>query len=152
MTKEIAEIIEKNLPAQVGEVLKKVIEQGQKDAETVSLQTQMIGKLTKEKGELIAEIEKYKLFDNRNSKLEEKEIAVAEGERNLKISILEYKLQTESDKSKFVMDVTMGLVRNTNYRRTLVDNQNEFGTVRDQYGNAVPVNKSQSSSETKTEE
>lgn len=150
MTDEIKAIIEKNLPAQVGDSLKLVLEQGKKDSETVKQQKEQIEKLLKtlqEKEELILT---YKKFDERNSALEAREKACEMQERDLKVKTLEYQLEAEKSKTVFSQNVALGLVRNTEYRRDLFDSVSS--PQLDQYGNIIYANKTQNSTETKKAE
>lgn len=151
MTDEIKAIIEKNLPAQVGETLKKVLEQGKKDSETVEQQAEQIKKLLKTAQEKDELIQNYKKFDERNSALEAREKACEMQERDLKVKTLEYQLEAEKSKTVFSQSVALGLVRNTEYRRDLFDTVSD-NSGRDQYGNTIYTNKTQNSTETKRAE
>lgn len=121
MTEEIKAIIEKSLPAQVGDVLKQRLEQAEKDAVKVRLQEEAL----QSKNAAIAKLEKqvadYKKMDERNAALEAREKAVTDGERNLKVSTLEFQLTAEKEKTQFSKDVALGLVRNTEYKKTVFD-------------------------------
>lgn len=148
MELEIKAIIEKNLPAHVGEVLRTKLEQADKDAKRVTI---LENELKQEKSQvefLQKEIRTYKAFDERNASLDNREKEVESKERELKINTLEYQLNAEKDKTKFSQDVALGFVRNSEYRRTLFDNVSE--PYRDQYGNTQYQSKSQNSEETKT--
>ena len=69
---------------------------------------------------------------------------------NLDLEMLKFQLEVEKDKSVFTKEIALGLVRNTEYRRNIFDNTSEPGG-KDQYGLPIYVNKSQHSTETKTE-
>ncbi len=148
MENEIKEIIKKNLPAHVGDILKTRLEQADKDAELCkTLQESLKNKL-----EIIANNEKqlteYLKFDNRNSSLEGREKAVAESERNLEIEKLKFQLASEKEKTDFTKQVAIGLVRNTEYRRVAFNNESNSGG-RDQFGNQLFETKNISQTETK---
>lgn len=130
---EIKTIIEKHLPSQVGDVLKKTLEQAEKDAIKVNQQEQSLINKNHTITELEKEIAKYQKFDERNATLEAREKTVSDGERNLKISTLEFQIQCEREKAEFSKQVALGLVRNTEYRKNIFDNQNTPYT--DKYGN-----------------
>lgn len=149
MKQEIKEIIQKNLPAQVGEVLRETLEQAEKDAEQVKILSENINKKTFEIKNLHYEIEEYRKFDERNQQLEQREKDVANKERNLTIQQLTYELNSEKEKTQFSKDVALGLVRNTEFRKSIFDNTTEPGG-KDQYGNQYYVNKTQNSTEKKT--
>jgi hypothetical protein len=146
-TKEkIEKAITESLPAQVGETLRKELERIPKlEAEVkrltndYSLTSHEVVRLQQENQKLREEISKHSLLDQR-------EKVISEKERNLKIEELAYQLQAEKDKTDFTKQVALGLVRNTEYRRTLMDSVND--PWRDQYGNIMYSNKTQNSEET----
>lgn len=131
---EIQEIIKKNLPAHVGDVLKKRLEQADNDANELKSYKQAVVDRDKTIAEQQKRIEEYKAFDIRNSTLESREKAVAEQERNQKVAALEYQLNSEKEKTKLVTDVAMGLVRNTEYKKTIWDNESQ-ASYTDSHGN-----------------
>lgn len=132
MEQEIKDVIAKNLPAQVGEVLKTRLEQAERDALAIKSLEAVIDKLRSEQRLQENRIREYKLNDDRNSTLEMREKVVAVTERVLAIKTLEYQLQSEKDKTKFVQDVSMGLVRNIDYRKNVYDSVSR--PVTNQYG------------------
>lgn len=149
MQDEFKAIIEKNLPAQVGDVLKTRLEQAEKDSDTVKNQNEKI----KDLNEIIDKLENiiigYREFDKRNAELETREIKIKEEERNLKIKTLEYQLACEQEKTSFTKEVAMGLVRNTTYRESIFDNENSQGYY-DHKNNWIPTNITKSSTKNKT--
>lgn len=152
MQEELKAVIEKNLPAQVGETLKQRLAQAETDAKLVQTQLTRIASLEDTVKRLENTVNEYRKNDERNAALDAREQKVQEAERNLKIASLEYQLQTERDKSQFTRDVALGLVRNTTYRRHIFDSENQNG-YQGPNGNWVyptPVNKSLD--ETKTTE
>lgn len=148
METEIKAIIEKNLPAQVGDVLKQRLEQAEKDASKVKLQQQEIETKVEVIRLLEARLNDYSEFDSRNSLLEAREKTVDQTERNLKIETLEFQILAEKEKTQFAKDVALGLVRNTEYKRTLFDSKST--PMNDQYGNTQYPTATQNSDETKT--
>lgn len=133
MEAEFKSIIEKNLPAQVGDVLKRRLEQADIDANRVKEVENLLEARNSHIENLKSEIVGYKKFDERNSTLMVREAAADEKERNFKIVSLEYQLLAEKDKTKFSMDVAMGLVRNTEYKRDVFNSKTGPEGV-DQYG------------------
>ena len=121
MEKECKAIIEKHMPEQVGDVLKKRLKQAEEDAIKLKQQNELLVNNNLTITNLEKVISNYKNFDERNSNLEVREKAVAESERNLQIKKLEYELASEKEKTQFSKDVAMGLVRNTEYRKQKVD-------------------------------
>lgn len=150
MEAEIKAIIEKNLPEQVGDLLKQRLEQAETDAGIVKLQNEKLINKNATIAELENQISVYKKMDERNSLLEAREKLVNDSERGLKIATLEFQLLAEKEKTEFSKNVAMGLVRNTEYKRTLFDSQSE--PCKDQYGNTSYVNKTQNSNENKSAE
>ena len=54
----------------------------------------------------------------------------------LKVIELEIKLSNEQEKSIFVKNVALGLVRNIEYRKSIFDSESSQVPVSDQYGNS----------------
>ena len=127
MTEEIKAIIEKSLPAQVGDVLKATLEQAKIDAEKVKQQESSL----KDRDVVIVSlknaIDSYKAFDNRNSALETREKSVEVAERDLKVKTLEFQLTAEKEKTEFSKSVALGLVRNIEYRKNIFDSETQTG-------------------------
>lgn len=151
MEAEFKAIIEKNLPAQVGDVLKKRLEQADSDASRVKSldaalldRDQMIGRLS-------ATIAEYKKLDERNAALEAREKACDTQERDLKVKTLEYQLQSEKDKTQFSKDVALGLVRNAEFRKSVFDNETQ-ASYYDAQGRYITPNVNKSLTQTKTQD
>lgn len=119
--------IKESLPQQVGEELKKVLEKAKKDEEDLKIARNSIICLEADVKSLKTEIEKYQKFDNRNAVLDAREKEINEKERSLKIEELEYKLNSEKEKTEFTKGVALGLVRNTEYRKTIFDSETPGG-------------------------
>lgn len=144
METEIKAIIEKNLPAQVGDVLKLRLEQAEKDVVKVKQQEEALQSKNVTITGLEKQVADYKKFDERNATLEAREKAVADGERNLKVATLEFQLTAEKEKTQFSKDVALGLVRNTEFRKHIFDSENQQGYqgANGQWIYPTPVNKS----------
>jgi non-canonical purine NTP pyrophosphatase (RdgB/HAM1 family) len=116
---EINKAIEKDLPNQVGENLRKMLEQGKQDAEKVI----QLNRVNLNQSETITRheetIKEYQKLDARNAELEAREKAVKDKEIQQKIDELTYQLAAEKDKTTFSQNVAMGLVRNTEYRKAI---------------------------------
>lgn len=149
LMKEMQEAIKKNLPLQVGEELKKLIEQSKIDAARVKQLTIENTNLHSNINSLNNKLSEYAKLDERNAGLEAREKKVIEDERDIKFKTLEYQLNSEKEKTQFAKEVALGLVRNTEYRRTLYDSTTS-PDGKDQYGNSTYSNKTQNSEE-KTE-
>jgi hypothetical protein len=148
MEKEFKEIIEKNLPAQVGDVLQKRLAKAVEDEQTVKSLNTTLSFRNEEITKLSNRIEEYKKFDERNTQLTAREIAVGVAERNLQVERLKDQLAAEKDKTQFVREVTLGLVRNTEYRKSVFNNENK--NVPDQYGSTRYINESSNSDQTES--
>lgn len=124
MEKEIEEIIKKNLPAQVGETLRKTLEQGEKYKVELDATVHSFECERKKVVALESRIDEYKKSDERNSKLEARETAVSEKERNQKVFEAELKL---AEAEKRTTDATnfVGMVfKSPIYRKTTFENEN----------------------------
>lgn len=150
MEKEIQEIIKKSLPEHVGKELKKRLEQADEDALTVKDQAEEISELTIMSRTQDEIIDKYKSLDARNNKLDAREDELDTKEKGLEVSILKVQLEAEKTKTAHSTAVALGLVRNTNYRTEVYNNQSTMGHT-DLNGNWVdPTNESKSNTEQKT--
>lgn len=127
MEKEIEEIIRKNLPEHVGEVLKKRLADADRDALELVKYKQFFEDTKENLANANVRIEEYKKLDERNLKLEQREKDLDTREMEFKIHSLEYQLAAEKDKTKFSEALAMGLVRNTNYREHIFDNEQNSG-------------------------
>lgn len=151
MEAEIKAIIQKNLPAEVGTILKERLEQAEEDAANLEQTREQLKNRDRHVANLESVIEDYKKFDQRNATLEEREKAVSQSERDLKVATLEYQLAAEKDKTAFSQSVTLGLVRNTEYKSVVFDSKSG-PDGRDQYGNPLYATHTVNSSETKKAE
>lgn len=139
---EIQEIIKKNLPQQVGDVLKIRLEQAEKDAKKVLELESKVFQLEKTLNEKQSELSAYKLLDERNSKLDERESFLDKIQHDLDLEILQQKYENEKDKSEFAKSVVLGLVRNIEYRKSIFDSENQNGYYNgDQWVQPSPINK-----------
>ena len=124
---ELQEVLKKNLPQHVGDTLKARLEQADKDEKTVKTLEGTISNLNKEISEFKDIIRKYQKLDERYEALNSREKELETKERNLEIETLKYQLQSEKDKTAFSQKVASGLVRNTEYRKTIFDSENKGG-------------------------
>ena len=140
---EIQEIIKKNLPQQVGDVLKVRLEQAEKDAKKVLELEDKLNQFQTTINEKQSELSAYKLLDERNSKLDEKEQVLNKKQHDLDLEILQHKFESEKDKSDFAKSIALGLVRNTEFRKSVFDSENQQPYYEGQnYIVPTPVNKS----------
>lgn len=143
MDQEINEIIKKNLPAQVGEVLKQRLEQAERDATDLKKYAADLAEANATVSELKIMLVRHKSLDERAEALTAREIAVDVLERAQKISQLQYELESEKQKTDFVKNVALGLVRNTEYRKNIFDSETQSGHYNENgmWIQPTPVNK-----------
>ena len=92
-------------------------------------------------------------FEQERKDFEEREKELQEKEIKFEVETLKYQLSAEKDKTETIQSIALGLVRNTEYRKTIFDSENPGGTpVIDGQGYAhypLPMNKNYTSSEIK---
>lgn len=121
MNEEIKKIIEKNLPAQVGDVLKQRLEQAEKDAVILKQQEEALISRNATIAGFEKQIAEYKKLDERNNKLEEREKAVETKERNSKVFEAELKA-TEAEKRANELFGFVGMVfKSPIFRKSTID-------------------------------
>jgi len=154
LEQELQESIKKNLPQQVGDVLKERLAQADRDTITIKDQQEKLAEANSQIDYLQKEIRQYKQFDERNTLLESREKELETERNTLELEKLKYQLQAEKDKTQFSQNVALGLVRNTEYRKTIFDSEDKGGLgVIDGQGNYhYPMPTSKSYSETRVEE
>lgn len=123
MEKEFQELIKKNLPQHVGEALKERLEQADKDAYALEKVREEVKNLLAQEDVFKETIKEYQKLDERNALLEEREKAITQVEINKEVEKLKYQLEAEKEKTEFTKSVTMGLVRNTEYRKDIFDSE-----------------------------
>ena len=150
--KEIRAIIEKNLPQQVGEVLKQRLEQAEKDSNNVERLKSINENACSEIKELQGEIKKYIQFDDRNRDIDKREKELSENEQAFKCNTLQVKLDEANKRANIVTEFTHGLVRNTIFKKNIFESADQ-PQVQDQYGSNqyVPPITSTRNEETKAE-
>jgi hypothetical protein len=127
MEKEIEEIIKKNLPEHVGEVLKKRLTEADNDAFDLVKYKQFYEDTKDSLAKANLKIEEYKKLDERNFKLEDRERTVAEKERMLDVTTLKIQLEEANKRADTVINFTSGLVRNVEFRKQVYDSQYQAG-------------------------
>lgn len=153
---KIQEAIEKDMPKQVGENLKKLLEEGEKAKERL-LKLEKNFELAQENfNKLEAENRKLLALKNRAEELEEKADGLEAKERALEIEILKIKLAESEKRADMVNQYTQGLVRNTSFRKKIFDSDSQ---MQDWYfdGQGVwhqpqPINSTKNHEETREED
>lgn len=134
LEKEIAEAIEKNLPAQVGKSLQERL----KKVELLEIDNETLRSEVRNKDfqieKLNETISTYKELDQRNSALEVREKVVEEKERKLEIEILTLKVSEAEKRADMVSGFMSGLVRNTAFKKDVINSSSENVPVPDGRG------------------
>lgn len=146
---ELNAVIEKNMTKMVGEQLRQrldllpklEVEITNNKARLVE-NNQTITRLTKT-------IEDYKSYDSIIANLEEREKAVSKRENDSEIFELKAQLNCEKEKSKFGFDIGLGLVRNTEFRKSAFGGDMHSFT-KDYQGNVISESNSNNKTETET--
>jgi hypothetical protein len=112
MNEEILEVIRKNLPAQVGETLREVLEKGQKDAEKVAILSEEKSKCNDEIKSLNKIIREFDSKESKYNDLTLRENALLEEQRNLKIKLLEFQNKELEKRTTDMFTLVSLLVKN----------------------------------------
>lgn len=151
LEKEIQESIRQNLPQQVGEALQIRLKEAEEDKEALKKAVEGNTAHLKVIRELQAELAKHSELSQRERDIKEKETYLNELLLKQELDTIKYQLAVEKEKSQFTKDVALGLVRNTIYRTSILDSENQAGYYNGtQFVTPSPINKSLT--ETKTEE
>ena len=89
-------------------------------------------------------LNEYRVFDERNASLDDREKDLDAKEYNLKLTVLQGELDSEKEKSSFAKSIALGLVRNAEYRKHVFDNENQGGYYdgNGKFIQPAPINKS----------
>jgi hypothetical protein len=152
LREEIKASIEKNLPKQVGDTLRKRLEQAdsfEKENEALKAGLEQSKTLAEVLRGQISQLEKLKMVV---AELNAREKALEQREIGLEVTLLKAELESEKSKSEFGFNVALGLVRNSVFRKSLIDSKT-LPPIPGQNGNYnTPQNTFQNSNETTTEE
>lgn len=147
---KISKAIAESLPAQLGEELRKQLELIpvlKNEVEQLMEQNNFFrSDLNAAREKLIKDQEE--ISKNAHLSLREKEII--DLETRFEIAKLNYQLEAEKDKSSFAKSVALGLVRNAEYRTSIMENKNTPVGM-DQYGNPRSVYSTDSRTEDRTQ-
>jgi len=112
MEKEIYDIIKKNLPAEVGETLRGVIEQGQKDAQRVIELDRYLSERNEDLHSMHEKIQEYEKLDSRNSGLNQRELDIAKREQKATEDELRFQLKEVEKRTVDMFALVSLLVKN----------------------------------------
>ncbi len=151
LQKELQEVIEKNLPKATGADLQKRLSDADKFEEGLKLAKIRGEGVDRENKKLKQEIEVYMANDKRNAELDKREKEVEKRESDIELADIKNQLETAEEKTQFCKEVALGLVRNTTYRKTIFDSENQAGyqTPSGEWIYPTPVNKSLTEENTK---
>jgi hypothetical protein len=122
MKTEISEIIKKHLPEQVGELLKKELENFKELRGEHDQSLKDIDQKEKTIHDLRQELEALKCLNLKRKELDVRELEIDDKERNLKVDVLDIKLKESEKRADMAMAFTTGLIRNTLYRENVFGN------------------------------
>jgi uncharacterized protein with von Willebrand factor type A (vWA) domain len=151
LEEEIKLAVEKTLPRQVGDSLRKRLEQAdnlENVNEALKTGLEQSKALVETLRSEISRLEQLKMVV---TELNARERALDQREINLDITLLKAELEAEKSKSEFGFNVALGLVRNTQFRRNLSDSQT-LPAMPGPNGYDIPQNTFQTSTETKSAE
>ena len=129
---QLQAVITETLPTQVGEALQRRL----KAADDLEIEVENQKKIVLEKEKIldVKDIEIKRLNEcikaHNDITLREREVlareeAVKTKEHDADLNELKYQLQAEKDKSQFAREIGSGLVRNTIYRKSVFDSENQ---------------------------
>jgi len=131
MENEIKEIIEKNLPAQVGTVLKERLEIAEADARRAKDLERIIQDKDKAIYDLESTISEYRKYDAQWGQLNQREKEITEKERNQKVFEAELKAIEADKRANELQGIVQTVFRSPVYRKSILSssNYNNNGTT-----------------------
>lgn len=153
MKDEISKIIAKNMPAQVGEELQKLLKEGESKKELLDIQIEVNARQTKIMAELREDNTRLLALKNSRKDLDLVKEKLEEKGRNLKLDILEIKLAEAEKRADVVTGFTNSLMRNTIARKSIIDSFTDGQPVVDGQGfTQYPIPTTKSLLETKEDD
>jgi uncharacterized protein involved in exopolysaccharide biosynthesis len=133
MEKELKEIIDKNLPAQVGERLQsRLAEIPKLESEKASIQGRVDG-LTKELVSVNQQVQVLKHLNGKEQEIAAKELEVNEGLRNQEIDILKVRLEESEKRVKEMHGLVMTVFKSPVYRKSYMNDLYSTYNAQGQY-------------------
>ncbi len=121
ITADIQDAIAKQLPAQVGEVLRVRLEQAEKDAKERSILESRNAEQRREIQQLEARVTNRDIELKKAGDLNARAADLDKRERDLRITLLEAQLAASNTNATFAKEVALGLVRNVEYRHSVFE-------------------------------
>lgn len=158
LNKQIHEAITKNLPEQVGQTLKDELADLADYREKFPA---MENRIEKQKAKIVDLSAKIEFSETRNDELIEenkllrqKDISVQEQERNMAVILAELKMDEANERAHIVIDLVGTMVRNTEFRRSIIRSGNHDVMVQQPsgYQNKENMNNYETVEETVKEE
>lgn len=118
MNQEIKDIIKKNLPEHVGQVLKERLDLIEPLQNEVRLLKDTATSRAATIDGLENKLNEYKKKDEINASIDSRLVQVTAREYKIELLEAQIRLHSESEKTQFCKEVTLGLVRNIEYRKS----------------------------------
>ena len=133
---DLKELLTKHLPQATSDALQATsdalqerLRQADADKITVERQKEQISGLNTQIKDLQAQVNTATEELKKHDALAAREAAVSEKERNADIAALKVQLEAAQGNTQFAKDVALGLVRNSEFRRTVYDNENRSDPI-----------------------
>ncbi len=125
MEAEIKKIIEENLPAQVGDVLKKRLEQADRDVDTIKTLETNLKKRTGELKEANKEIETLRERWLRDDELKQRDETLTKRENKINVFQAELRAQEAQNRADEIFSLVDSVFKNPRIRKSIF-NQHEY--------------------------
>lgn len=119
---EVQEAIRKNLPSAVGEELRAVLEQADKDKKALAEANERLKAVTEDREQQSRRVADLHNELAKHTALKEREDKVAAAERRLELESLKVQLAAEQKYGAAIAEALKGLVRNTEFRQSSYGN------------------------------
>jgi len=119
MQEEINEIIKKNLPAQVGDILQARLTKAESDAKDLLIRSEELIKEKQKNSYLIAELSKHEQLDKIKLDLDEREQKVSTKERDIRVFEAELKLAESEKRATEMVNLIALAFKSPSYRKTI---------------------------------
>lgn len=121
MQQEIKDIIEKNLPAQVGQVLQKRLKEAEENEAKYETLQKDHKDLRESYNNVVNTLSQHKELDEVKKGLDQREETISKREHDIEIETLKFKLTESEKRADMVQDFTKLLVRNVDVRKQVFD-------------------------------
>lgn len=146
LKKQINTAIEKDLPNQIGTVLKEKLAQAEKDAEEIITLRKQVEKFEKSKKEMIEEINQHNSLDFKKREIEAQEKTLNEKKRDQRVFEAELKVKEADKRAEEMYGIVQTVFKSPVYRK------NSFGNASSYDANGYLQNHPTNNDETFSEE